>query len=284
MQKSFFDRQFRLWQNICRRGVLPMKRLLRTSRTPSSLSIALNSRLSTYAVAAAAAGVSLLAFDAHSDAEVVYTPTDQIINRTSSYSLDLNRDGIVDFIIADHRSKSSTRLISRQSLFVKPAAPWAKIKCGYPSCLSTFIYATALPQGSLIGSSQNRHGWLPGFAQMAAEERFNGKPYYFGAFNRVQNRYLGLQFQIGGATHYGWARLTVKFHGGATNDRTWEAHLTGYAYETVANQPIKAGQTAGGASDEDEYKAVVGPPTDLHGKLLGALALGADGIEDWRRK
>jgi len=185
------------------------------SRKAHQLARALSSRLSSYAGAAGAAGVSLLALSPKSEAEIIYTPANETINLTvGSYGLDLNHDGIVDFVIADHRTNGSPGAESRQSLFVKPAASQNRIKCVYASCLSTFVYAAALQPGSEISAAQQRHGWLAGHAQMAFEERLGGKPYYFGSFNRVQNKYLGLQFKIDGATHYGWARFTVKFHGG----------------------------------------------------------------------
>lgn len=262
-----------------------MKRSLPPRRTPSKLPASLHRRLGAYSIAAGAAGVSLVALAQSSEAEIVYTPADQTVNLSvGSYGLDLNKDGIVDFIIADHRSFESIGVISRQSLFVKPAASQNRINCVYPSCLSTFIYAAALSPGSQIGPSQERHGWLPGHAEMALEERFAGRPYYFGSFNRARNRYLGLQFQINGETHYGWARFTVKFHGGAPNERSWEAHLTGYAYETIANEPINAGQTAGNAEDASAADFTAGPVKATQFAALGKLALGANGLALWRRQ
>ena len=60
-----------------------------------------------------------------------------------------------------------------------------------------------------------------------------------GRWDNVDNRYLGMKFTINGKVHYGWARLSVtnlkdKFRITAT--------LTGYAYETIPNKPIKAGK------------------------------------------
>ncbi len=49
-----------------------------------------------------------------------------------------------------------------------------------------------------------------------------------------------MKFQIKGKTHYGWARLSVSL-----NFDKFDAFLTGYAYETVANKPIIAGKTKG---------------------------------------
>jgi len=55
---------------------------------------------------------------------------------------------------------------------------------------------------------------------------------------QVRTRYLGLEFLINGEVHFGWARLTV-----TCKDLRVLATLSGYAYETVPNTPIIAGQT-----------------------------------------
>jgi hypothetical protein len=275
-----------------------MRRSPRTRhRQQSNLPAPLHQRLSNYALAASTAGVSLLALSQTADAEIVYTPANQIINRLTLYRLDLNHDGITDFTMFDHFTGPTQFLSSRQSLGVR-AAPYNRVKCVYPSfCASTFIYAAVLPQGSQIGTSQNRHGWLGVFAQMALAEGSKGKDTLFGYWPNTRNGYLGLRFQIDGEPHFGWARLSVQFVGGSAGNRTWEAHLTGYAYETVANKSIKAGQI-GGTNDENaiflpdpasEDKAKGNPAAkpisaSAPSNTLGALALGADGIALWRRE
>lgn len=69
------------------------------STTPSQLSAKLNHRLNMYALAASAAGVSLLAMGQPSEAKIVYTKTHQVIGGNGVYALDLNHDGVVDFLI-----------------------------------------------------------------------------------------------------------------------------------------------------------------------------------------
>lgn len=86
-----------------------------------------------------------------------------------------------------------------------------------------------------------------------------------------------MQFLINGEVHFGWARLTVladKKHEEVT------ATLTGYAYETIAGRPIKAGQTHGtadGAAIESRADSPTAPG-------LGLLALGSRGLAAWRRE
>ena len=65
--------------------------------------------------------------------------------------------------------------------------------------------------------------------------------------------YLGLEFQIKGQTHYGWALASIA---AVFNGRTgsMETKLSGFAYETIPGAAIKTGQTSG--ADED---SAVGP-------------------------
>jgi hypothetical protein len=262
-----------------------MKRSRRLHSTPSILPVLLHQRLNTYALAAGAAGVSLLALSQPSDAEVVYTPADQVIGRQGSYKLDLNHDGIIDYIIAEHAGPDGS-FGTNQQLSVKPARS-NHVLCSTNYCISTFIYAAALGEGFQIGPNEPRNGWLAHSGPMAFEDFFlkTGGVYYAWAWVNVNDRYLGLRFEINGETHYGWARLSVRFHGGLPKNRTWEARLTGYAYETIAGKAIIAGKTSGNASEEEDQASASRtiPPEALQFAALGKLALGANGFELWRR-
>jgi hypothetical protein len=269
-----------------------MPRPRRSLRTPSTLPAPLHQRLSAYALAAGAAGVSLVALAQPSEAEVVYTPVDETIaRRGGSYKLDLNHDGIIDFVLVEHATKNS--LGGTFQSFGVAAAPNNRVKCLYPFCLSTDIYAAALQPGNEISSRQQPHGWLPVFAQMAAERRNVSGASYFDTWVNAHGLYLGLRFQINGETHFGWAQLSVKFHGGLPKDRTWEAHLTGYAYETTANKAIAAGQTTDAPDDDaaspnPAHSGTIIPAAGKHAPAkfasLGALALGTEGLALWRRE
>jgi len=224
-----------------------------------------NARLQMYSLAAGATGAGLLALASSASAEIVYTPANVTIteSRLHNYALDVNHDGTADFSInatfeTNHRSGGNS------VIFVKPATGNGAV--GYRGS------ALALMAGQRIGSGRKFAGQV-----MATIFFFGEYPYgYGGQWSKVKNRYLGLQFQIDGQTHYGWARLSV---GGSS----LEAILTGYAYETIPNTPIVAGKTSGTdvASPVYEKQGIVGERCSA---TLAALALGAPALPFWRRE
>jgi hypothetical protein len=225
-----------------------------------------NSRLKMYSVAAGAAGVGVLALAPPTQAEIAYTPTDVTItaSRLHNYPLDLNNDGTPDFFIDATAHQSSHRSGVTSIIMVKPAV--GNGAAGYAGGS-----ALALMAGQRIGSGRKFVGRLMATVFTFSESVVR----YGGPWTKVKNRYLGLQFQIDGQTHYGWARLSV---GG----ETLEAKLTGYAYETTPNTPIVAGKTSG----TDRASATKGgaPFESPANATLAALALGALALPFWRRQ
>jgi hypothetical protein len=262
-----------------------MKRTPGPRRRVAHLSQSTHKHLSSYALAAGAAGVNLLALTAPSEAEIVYTPANETITRDGSYALDLNHDGIVDYVIFEKVQKESGKT-SFQSLGVQPSAN-NQADCRYPFCGSTEgVYAGGLSLGNQIGPGSGQHGWSGNRLQMAAEIRSGTFVTYLGDFRYARGTYLGLRFQINGETHFGWARFTVRFRPGLPEDRTWEAHLTGYAYETVPGKAIKAGETREGNATlqgQGSSKAITASAVRQLAPL-GTLALGAQGIALLRRE
>jgi len=202
-------------------------------------------QLDAYALAAGAAGVSLLALAEPAGASIVYTPVHKVIGNGESYKLDFNHDGITDLTI---------RNIATQSCGTDGTCCPIESLGAAPSGSNQVVYniygAVAMKSGMNIG---------PGDAFKGGLVRMVGSwgSFASGSWINVKNRYLGVQFQIKGKTHYGWARLNVQLH--PPKDVT--ATLTGYAYETIVNKAIIAGKEHG----EDDG---VEPAT------LGSLALG----------
>ncbi|HEV2176201.1 MAG TPA: hypothetical protein VGW33_03225 [Terriglobia bacterium] len=251
----------------------------RRSERVSNLSESSLQRLNLYALAAGAAGVSLLALAPPAEAEVVFTPAHvEIMPNGGGFQLDLNHDGIDDFRFGNNAGFYLTHLSvgidfdrSMGGIQVKPG--------------SHFFSALALNRGAKIGSSKsfNPCSGCSSYQLNMASVRDNGD---LGDWVNVTNRYLGLKFPINGETHFGWARLSVGVRG-----TTIEAILTGYAYETIANHPILAGQTSGTADDTPGAEARPAfrrqhskPASQVQPGSLGVLALGAPGIPFWRRE
>jgi hypothetical protein len=75
------------------------KRASRKNSLPVLLNHKLDHKLLGYASAASAAGVGILALAQSAQAKIIYVPTQQTIPPRGSVALDLNNDGVTDFII-----------------------------------------------------------------------------------------------------------------------------------------------------------------------------------------
>jgi hypothetical protein len=252
---------------------------------PSKLSEKLNHRLNVYTLAASAAGVSLLALAQPSEAKIVYTKVHHCIGTHGVYNLDLNHDGVVDFLLQEvgESVKTCTSCGTSNWLLAKEAlgnAVEGKISSNN-GFMSKRYYASALKLGARIGPKQGFIKGGPNGEMMVyfREDQDFQIPYTYGQWIDVANRYLGLKFKIHGKILYGWARLSVQnSHGRIT------AELTGYAYETVPNQPIRAGQTESDSAMAPANSRTTSPiPDALRPVALGVLALGAQGVPLRRR-
>ncbi|MFZ0322057.1 MAG: hypothetical protein WAL56_23220 [Candidatus Sulfotelmatobacter sp.] len=240
-----------------------MQRTSRTTRIPFQLSSTLYKNLNAYALGATAAGVALLAIVPAATAEIVYTPADHEIkpNRGGTgFFLDLNHDGINDFLIVNFYSTTSALL----NVGVSPEQPGNEIFSNGAG------YAAAIPAGIAIGSNGRFH---PAQSLNMANDDFPVGNCQ-GPWKEARNKYLGLKFKINGEIHFGWARLSVTCFTPAAA----RVLLTGYAYETVANQPIVTGQTSGTAE-----LSTIAPSATSHPAQLGVLAVGSRGLFLWRR-
>ena len=242
-----------------------MKRPRSDSRTTAALTANLENRLLSYSAAAAAAGMSLFALAQPSEAKVVFTPAHQTIARNVFYSLDLNNDGIGDFIISnvgtdfDIGAKiRNTNGSSFTSVFMRAYAVGKSNRVW-----GTAGFQSALSKGVTLSSNGkfNQNGGLMG---NVSSHGFG--PFYKGPWApngaAVTNKFVGFKFVINGQVHYGWARFDVRMRN-AENGGAGHAVLTGYAYETVANKAIVTGKTTG-------PDVVTMPPA-----TLGHLAAGA---------
>jgi hypothetical protein len=217
----------------------------------------LNHRLNSYALAASAAGVSVLALARPAVAKIVYTAAHLHMSPVHTYRLDLNHDGIVDFSFRDTLSTTTAGFFHSGRLSILPQA--ANQVWGHKNSIGSH-YASALKAGVKVGAS----GKFSSGSRSLAYGRQEGSSFYCeGKWNGVGTRYLGLKFTISGQTHFGWARVNVTCDAPKVT-----AVLTGYAYETIPNRPIVTGKRKGPA--EIDARAA-------ETSVLGRLAQGADG-------
>jgi len=227
-------------------------------RESKHLASSLEHRLSGYALAVSAAGVSLLALAQPSEAKIVYTKAHKVIGENSSFLLDLNQDGAADFGFSNYYHEYTSR--GSAKLVITPAKQAGVMR-----------HAAPLSQGVRIGPGRN---FYERPKNMASYVRFCTRTTQGTSFCRtatdgdwvnVAHHYLGLRFVINGMSHYGWARFNVNV---ARHRIT--ATLTGYAYETIPNKAIIAGKTKG--------PDVI----TLQNPSLGHLARGASAMRAWR--
>jgi hypothetical protein len=237
------------------------------SNTPpatSRINAKLEKNLAGYMAAAGAAGVGVLALAQPAAAKVVYTAVNVTISPHSAVPLDLNNDGVNDFIISNwfygHASHLSivdhaaeNQVFGKNGVNDGPAA-------------ALFFGVPIGPKGAFQDNGS--------MAQQASVSGISSGG--DGPWANVTNRYLGLKFSVNGETHYGWARLTVKAKGGVF------ATLTGYAYETVPNKAIEAGEISGPAvAEAANHPQEIAPAKPL--ATVGMLARGAEALAVWRR-
>jgi hypothetical protein len=213
----------------------------RTPRKLADLSQSFRQRLNSYALAASAAGVGVLALAPPANAKIVYTPAHKLITPNHTIPLDLNHDRIADFRLKDIRFTTSPFGFSHIAMLSVVPARNANKAAGYSAFNQH--YASALKAGVSIGPkgkfASGPRVMANVYSDTGAHQGTAGQ--CLGPWGNVVNRYLGLKFLVQGKVHFGWARLSVSCSGFVNVDAT----LTGYAYETIPNKPIITGKTKG---------------------------------------
>jgi len=207
-------------------------------RPASILPEPLRRRLDVYGLAASAAGVGVLAMVSSAEAKIVYTPTHVTLTPNSGvYNFDLNNDGVTDFTIGEVYYKHFNTF-SWEALSGPPGNKWVAKREGKRAFFPLYMLAGKMIGPTLYSRGRFRSGYEDVFFVRWSNSLFDG---WANNGKGVVNRYLGLRFAINGAYHYGWARMTVRISRDAS-----KTIITGYAYETVVDKGIIAGDTGGG--------------------------------------
>jgi hypothetical protein len=216
-------------------GEKSMKPSSRRTRMACVLAEHIDQRLTAYALAASAAGVGVLALAPLSEAKIIYKNIHHVIGRNASYALDLNHDGKTDFTIQNVEGGGTCTTELCNPFFAKLAAHPAVGNGAAGFVLAYAAWAFDLKAGARIGPSQYFRGSILATAVGYPASKSSNN----GSWVNIKDRYLGLKFKIDGKIHYGWARMRVQVQNSSIT-----ATLTGYAYETIPNKAIVAGETA----------------------------------------
>jgi hypothetical protein len=225
------------------------------SSSPKRVSAALEKHLAAYA-AAGIAGACLLNATPDAEAKVIYTPAHVVIDLGSKFDLDVNGDGVIDFVF----SNAGSTFIE---LFAVMPQHHSNAVVNDGLCFSSNFLPrqapAALPAGQEIGKQ----------LKFGAYGNCMRSFFYYdtqGHWQHATNQYLGLAMRIDGQIHYGWARLSTR---GILN---FQGLLTGYAYETVAGKSIVAGDEG---QDAQNARPIEPPNNMKSDRTLGDLAVGA---------
>lgn len=188
----------------------------------------LNKQLNLYALAAGAGGIGLAICPA-ANAQIVFTPANVTITAPGgSYDLDLNNDGVADFLLRGYGGVYDA-FIDITAAGANGAVEFTKTCTGTAGTYCS--YAQAVVPGAKIPGRR-----LAQFVIIEDANAVHSSFQYRGVWKNVKNRYLGLKFSVNGETHYGWARMSVQVQQIAVS-----AHISGYAYESTPNKSIRAG-------------------------------------------
>jgi hypothetical protein len=242
---------------------------MKHAKRVQKLAVPTQQRLTSYALAAAATGVSVLALTAPSEGEIVYKQTHQVIGNGDHFNLDITGAG-TNLTIDNFLHKHCTTDGCTSTQFLN-----AKIASGN-QVVHNVYGVVAMKPGMQIGS---KNVWSGGLQNMAFNLGGFGTSGIGGSWVNVNDRYMGLKFTINGETHYGWARLNVH----SSPPFNIVATLTGYAYETTPNKALIAGKTS--RPEENGLESYASPMTRSKKSVsLGSLARGASGLALWRRE
>ncbi len=197
----------------------------------------------------------VMMLSAHANAQIIYTdiiPDTTINTNNGVYHLDLNNDSIIDFNINYYASitSGSCGISSNPTNLLISVTPLGANEVGR-GVLNFMPFPSALSLNEPIDSSS--FTWLNTGNQLMSNRNWicwgggptNPNPPYWLAQNNGYwtnwsapvNKYLPLRLHVGSQKYYGWIHLNVAM-------LTASFTAQDYAYNTIPDQPILAGETS----------------------------------------
>lgn len=178
---------------------------------------------------------------------VEYTDVDpdESYSGDEAYELDLNNDGTTDFKIQIYTNTTigvyfpgyGTYSLPGANLLLAIAEDDNAIAAS-PGPGSDYIYPYAIADGDAINDDLQFYGTSFDQASMIYSLMYSGTQIFSQGewFGGQSGKSLGLRLSVDGNEHYGWVRLDVA-------DDNQEFTVLDYAYNTIADESIDAGQS-----------------------------------------
>jgi hypothetical protein len=183
--------------------------------------------------------------------QIIYTdvnPDSSILITTDSFNLDLNNDGIPDFEF--RRSLFSSECRSRAEgaklgIYIHLSVTPVSQSDAIMTSAQNVALALNVDSAATIGPDSLWATTAEVLLEGAEMSDCNSIIGHAGYWLNVSEKYLGLKFTAGNNTYYGWARLSSTYSLGSVSYLIvgGQLILKDYAYNTIPNQPILAGQT-----------------------------------------
>jgi hypothetical protein len=270
------------------------EKLFVPTRPAVRLAEPLSQSLNAYALAAAAAGVTVLACALPAEGAPICKGLADQVFQTNSFPFSPAGQIIPPFNIAQttfnyfHGTTGVSTWGWWNRGFFTPNTVGAKVLLGANNLPADVAYGAQIGPSGQFGKGRS-YGLL--FTYGKGNSSFVGggtKLRHRGHMSFEQNSYVGFQFSQSDGVHYGWLRLSLSVLGGDVPQRGGpppkhtSIHLLGYGYESAPNTAIAAGSCTAEASSSDSMPEVL--PSDSAGASLGMLALGSEAISMWRKR
>jgi hypothetical protein len=218
----------------------------------------LQKKLSTFIVTA-------MLFSATAKAQIIYTdvnPDSTIYDGipgpspTPYYNLDLDNNASYDFTLTASYSGSLAIPVQYSSIVFASPLNGNAVK---DTLVNTYNVPIPLPFNAVIDSNLLFHqSWQTSGNHALKSEHYNqnsGTTTY-GLWENQSDYYLGLRLLQSGQTYYGWVRLRVVVSSSPSGGYAYFI-VRDYAYNSIPNQPILAGQTVATGITETSFAASI---------------------------
>jgi hypothetical protein len=201
-------------------------------------------------------------FSASANAQIVYTDVipdstlNCIVSRTpcsKNYNLDLNNDANNDFILIAYYYGPAQKDEVTYSYATASPLNGNAVK---DTLVNSAYVSIPLQFNTVIDSNQLLQQYWQTTASQSLKNVVDGRGVVrdtvWGLWDSLSDYYLGLRLLQSGLTYYGWVRVRVDVTSSSAS-----IIVRDYAYNSIANEPILAGQTTATGVIENYFAASI---------------------------